>query len=77
MMRPADHSAVLIRDLISGDEAEWRRLWSGYLAFYETELSETVTASTWQRLVTPGSPMFGRIAECQGAERMTFPVYGG
>jgi ribosomal protein S18 acetylase RimI-like enzyme len=54
---------VLIRDPRPDDEAAWRRLWSGYVAFYESEVSEAVTAATWQRLLTPGSNMFGRIAE--------------
>jgi ribosomal protein S18 acetylase RimI-like enzyme len=58
---------VLIRDPRPEDEAAWRRLWSGYVAFYESEVSEAVTAATWQRLLTPGSNMFGRIAEWQEA----------
>ena len=58
---------MLIRDPRPVDEAAWRRLWSGYVAFYESEVSEAVTAATWQRLLTPGSNMFGRIAEWQGA----------
>jgi GNAT superfamily N-acetyltransferase len=58
---------LVIRDPRPVDEAAWRRLWSGYVAFYESEVSETVTAATWQRLLTPGSNMFGRIAEWQGA----------
>jgi len=58
---------VLIRDPRPEDEAAWRRLWSGYVAFYESEVSDEVTAATWQRLLTPGSNMFGRIAEWQGA----------
>jgi GNAT superfamily N-acetyltransferase len=49
------------------DEAAWRRLWSDYVAFYEAEVSEAVTAGTWQRLLAPGSNMFGRIAEWQGS----------
>ena len=58
---------MLIRDPRHEDEAAWRRLWSGYVAFYESEVSDEVTAATWQRLLTPGSNMFGRIAEWQGA----------
>ena len=54
---------MLIRDPRPEDEAAWRRLWSGYVAFYESEVSDEVTAATWQRLLTPGSNMFGRIAE--------------
>ena len=58
---------MLIRDPRPEDEAAWRRLWSGYVAFYESEVSDEVTAATWQRLLTPGSGMFGRIAEWRGA----------
>ena len=57
---------MLIRDPRPVDEAAWRRLWSGYVAFYESEVSDEVTAATWQRLLTPGSNMFGRIAEWRG-----------
>ena len=39
-----------IRPLQPGDEAEWRRLWRDYLAFYKTELPETIYALTWKRL---------------------------
>ena len=42
-------------------------MWAGYVAFYEAEVSEAVTAGTWRRLLTPGPDMFGRIAEWQGA----------
>jgi GNAT superfamily N-acetyltransferase len=58
---------VLIRNPRPADEAAWRRLWSGYVAFYEAEVSDEVTAATWQRLFTPGSNMFGRLVEWQGA----------
>jgi GNAT superfamily N-acetyltransferase len=59
--------ALVIRDPRPGDEAAWRLLWSGYIAFYESEVSEAVTAATWQRLFMPGSGMFGRLAEWDGA----------
>ena len=57
---------MLIRDPRPEDEAAWRRLWAGYVAFYEAEVSEDVTATTWRRLFTPDSNMLGRIAEWQG-----------
>jgi ribosomal protein S18 acetylase RimI-like enzyme len=57
---------LLIRDARPEDEAHWRRLWSGYVAFYESEVSEAVTAATWRRLLAPNSNMLGRIAEWQG-----------
>jgi GNAT superfamily N-acetyltransferase len=59
--------ALVIRDPQPGDEAAWRRLWAGYVAFYTSEVSEAVTAATWQRLFMPGSGMLGRMAEWEGA----------
>ena len=59
--------ALAIRDPKPGDEAAWRHLWAGYVAFYKSEVSEAVTAATWRRLFMPGSGMIGRIAEWEGA----------
>lgn len=47
-------SAVAIRPLRPSDHAEWRRLWTAYLTFYETKLPEEVYDLTWQRLFTEG-----------------------
>lgn len=62
-----ENATFIIRDPRAEDEAAWRRLWSGYITFYEAEVSEAVTSATWQRLLTPNSNMFGRLAEWQGA----------
>jgi GNAT superfamily N-acetyltransferase len=43
---------VTVRDLTPEDEARWRELWAGYLAFYEHELDAEVTDATWRRLLT-------------------------
>lgn len=43
-------SLVKIRPLQAGDEAEWRALWTDYLAFYETSVPEDVYQTTWSRL---------------------------
>ena len=59
-------TALLIRDPRPEDEAQWRRLWAAYCAFYETAVSEEVTEATWRRLFAPGSGIFGRIAEWRG-----------
>ncbi|MGD9502364.1 MAG: N-acetyltransferase family protein [Methyloceanibacter sp.] len=59
-------ASVVIRDPKPDDEAAWRRLWAGYVAFYRSEVSEAVTAATWRRLFMPGSGMVGRMAECDG-----------
>lgn len=47
-------SAAIIRPLEQSDHAEWRRLWTDYLAFYEASLPEEVYASTWARLFDEG-----------------------
>ena len=41
----------MIRPLRPEDESEWRRLWTGYLAFYQTTVPEAVYASTFARLL--------------------------
>ncbi len=47
---------LIIRALRPTDEADWRRLWAGYLAFYETTLPEAVHATTFARLLDPARP---------------------
>lgn len=64
----ADASGVLIRDAEPDDEAAWRGLWAAYVAFYESEVSDEVTAGTWARLLDPGSGMSCRVAELNGEE---------
>jgi GNAT superfamily N-acetyltransferase len=57
----------LVRPLAPADEATWRKLWAGYLLFYDQVLPADVTAATWRRLVDPGfSAMIGRVAEIDG-----------
>jgi GNAT superfamily N-acetyltransferase len=43
---------VDIRPLTSADAAEWRRLWTDYLTFYDTGVDGTVYASTFARLLS-------------------------
>ena len=45
--------ALTIRPLTAADEAEWRRLWTGYLEFYESAVSEEVYQTTFARLLDP------------------------
>lgn len=53
-----------IRALAREDEAAWRELWRGYLAFYETELPEAIYRSTFERLIDPAvSDYWGLVAE--------------
>jgi len=57
---------VLIRDAVPSDEPSWRQLWAGYLAFYESELPDEVTAKTWERLIRRQDGLFCRVAETSG-----------
>lgn len=58
---------IAIRPLARGDEKEWRRLWTAYLAFYETTVPEDVYATTWDRLFDAGEyEPNGLIAELDG-----------
>ena len=43
-----------VRPPSSNDEAEWRRLWTAYLDFYEAKVPEEVYLTTWKRLRTQG-----------------------
>ena len=57
---------MIIRDPSKTDEAAWRRLWSGYNAFYEASVPEQVTDHTWQRILDTGSPIVARLADDHG-----------
>jgi GNAT superfamily N-acetyltransferase len=59
--------ALVIRPLDASDEAEWRRLWRGYLDYYKTVLPEAVYATTFSRLLAGGPGEFrGRLALLDG-----------
>lgn len=45
---------TIVRPLQQSDHADWRRLWTAYLTFYETTLADHVYANTWQRLFDEG-----------------------
>lgn len=53
---------LTVRELREDDYSQWRSLWNGYLSFYECELDESVTASTWKRALTVDSGVFCRVA---------------
>lgn len=56
-----------IRPIKTSDEADWRRLWTGYLEFYETSVSEAVYASSFARLLSTDDREFhGLVGEYDG-----------
>lgn len=55
--------ALTIARITQADEAHWRKLWTAYLAFYNTELPEIVFETSFSRLVDPDVTDYdGRIA---------------
>jgi GNAT superfamily N-acetyltransferase len=56
-----------IRDPAPADETAWRNLWSQYNAFYQADIPEAVTASTWRRVLDPTTAVSGRLAVVDGA----------
>lgn len=44
-------NSIRVRDLRSEDLPSWRRLWTGYLEFYESSVSEEVYETTFARLL--------------------------
>ncbi|BBP56554.1 GNAT family N-acetyltransferase [Pseudomonas sp. St316] len=53
---------VEIRRVSADDHAAWLPLWQAYLRFYNTELPEAVSQSTWQRLLDDREPTHGALA---------------
>lgn len=43
---------ITIRPLTAHDKKAWRQLWTAYLAFYETTISEEVYETSFDRLLT-------------------------
>ena len=59
--------ALLIRPVATADKADWRRLWRGYLDFYETALPDTVYETTFARLLSDAAGEYrGLIAIASG-----------
>ena len=58
--------SLQIRDAQPQDQADWLKLWSDYLAFYNVDLAEEVTAHTWARVMDPVSRLSMRLAILDG-----------
>ena len=57
-----------IRPLRAADEEVWRRLWTDYLEFYETSVSEEVYRTTFARLLSNDPREFHGLLAEQGGE---------
>lgn len=61
------NDSLTLRPITAADEAEWRRLWTGYLEYYETVLPDEVYGVTFARL----------LAQAQGGFRGMLAWLGG
>ena len=70
---------LLIRAATAQDEAGWRKLWQGFLDYYQVVLPDDVTSFTWHRLMDPASPLAARLpADPTRVERLAYgPGPGG
>jgi len=57
---------ILIRALSPAERAIWEELWTGYLDFYDTKLSQKTKSLTWARLHDPSEPMYLLAASLAG-----------
>lgn len=56
-----------IRPLQAQDETEWRKLWTGYLDYYETSVDEDVYQTSFERMLCGKPNEFnGLVAELDG-----------
>ena len=65
-MNTGSSGSLSVRGAAHEDESRWRELWAGYNAFYEEDVPEAITQSTWRRILNPAVPVLGRMAELDG-----------
>ncbi|MEB0041777.1 GNAT family N-acetyltransferase [Pseudomonas sp. MH10] len=53
---------IQIRPVTPEDHAAWLPLWKAYLTFYKTELPDSVSDVTWQRILNPSEPTNAALA---------------
>jgi len=58
-MKGCPLSDPIVRPLRPDDKAEWRRLWTDYLAFYETTVPQETYEIAFARLLHGGDPAMG------------------
>lgn len=59
-------AADLVRMATAADYDVWLPLWLGYQRFYEADIPESTTKTTWGRFLDPDEPMHCALAEVDG-----------
>lgn len=57
---------ITVRPLAQTDHEAWAVLWKGYQVFYEVELSDVVSSTTWARFHDSTEPMYALGAFIEG-----------
>ena len=57
---------LTLRPFTAADFDIWYPLWRGYQAFYRVDIAESISRTTWQRLLDPAEPMHGTFAVQDG-----------
>jgi GNAT superfamily N-acetyltransferase len=65
-LQPMTSNTFTIRPAATGDHAQWKPLWQGYLEFYRSSLAPEVTDLLWQRILDPQHEIRGLLAEADG-----------
>lgn len=65
---------MIVRGLVAADHDSWLRLWRGYCAFYEADVSQVVTDRTWAATIDPDQPVIGRAVCTDAGELIGFSL---
>ncbi|MCR8726409.1 GNAT family N-acetyltransferase [Frigidibacter sp. ROC022] len=66
MTETAASGSVTLRPIEARDRRDWGRLWTDYLAFYDTSLPVSIHDTTFARLTGDDPALHGLIAEVDG-----------
>ena len=55
-----------IRSITDADFDVWLPLWKGYQAFYQVDIPEDATRTTWARMLNPVEPIHAALAYHEG-----------
>lgn len=53
---------VTVKAISSSDRGAWDALWSGYLTFYEAQVSDEISQFTFDRIISLDGPIRGALA---------------
>ena len=70
-----DSDNVIIRLATPEDEGAWRHMWAGYCTFYDVEVPDATTRTTWARILDTNAAVASLIAVDGAGETIGFANY--